>query len=346
MEVKGTKKILKCNQRTQTNPEPTKKDCGTQCCDSDGSYSRGVADQRRGDKKVWRYDDLAVLVWDKDLLIQWLMSEKLLASRRVCPVCNSTMKLTKVEDRSDGLKWECRKQDNGKRHKVEASIRKDSWFEESNLTLEEQLKITYWWCCELNQKQIRHELGISGNTGVDWDRYCREICEVNLLENGEMLGGEGKEVQIDESKFGKRKYHRGHRVEGQWVFGGIDSDSRKTFMVAVEKRDEATLLPIIKRWIKPGSVIVSDCMKGYTNLEREGYVHKIVNHSKEFVNKDGFHTNKIEGHWRQAKVKMPVFGIRKYMFSSYLAEFMWRYKHKEDDLFAVFLDDVKKIYRF
>lgn len=136
------------------------------------------------------------------------------------------MKVTKVEDRSDGLKWECRKQEKGKRHKVEASIRKDSWFQKSNLTLEEQLKITYWWCCELNQKQIRHELGISGNTGVDWDSYCREICEVNLLENGEMLGGEGKEVQIDESKFGKREYHRGHRVEGQWVFGEIDSDSR------------------------------------------------------------------------------------------------------------------------
>lgn len=63
-------------------------------------------------------------------------------------------------------------------------------------------------------------------------------------------------------------------------------------VVAVEKRDEATLLPIIKRWIKPGSVIAVSDWKGYTNLEREGYVHKTVNHSKEFVNKDGFHTNR------------------------------------------------------
>ena len=45
-------------------------------------------------------------------------------------------------------------------------------------------------------------------------------------------------------------------------------------------------------------------------------------YKSKFVNKDGFHTNKIEGHWRHAKVKMPVFGIIKYMFSSYLAEFM------------------------
>ncbi len=52
---------------------------------------------------------------------------------------------------------------------------------------------------------------------------------------------------------------------------------------------------------------------------------------KEFVNKDGDHNNKIEGHWCQAKAKLPAFGIRKYMFSSYLAEFLWRYEHKRED---------------
>ena len=143
-------------------------------------------------------------------------------------------------------------------------------------------------------------------------------------------------MQIDESKFGKRKYHRGHHVEGQWVLGGIESDSRKCFMIAVEKRDEATLLPIIKKWIDPGTTIISDCWKAYFNLEKHGYIHKTVNHSKEFVNDAGDHTNKIEGHWRQAKAKLPTFGIRKIYFSSYLAEFMWRYMHRGEDLFHAF----------
>ena len=61
----------------------------------------------------------------------------------------------------------------------------------------------------------KHELGLAESTGVDWDSFCREVCEITLLENGEKLGGYGKVVQIDESKFGKRKYHRGHHVEGQ-----------------------------------------------------------------------------------------------------------------------------------
>ena len=51
----------------------------------------------------------------------------------------------------------------------------------------------------------------------------------SLFENSEKLGGEGKIVQIDESKFGKRKYHRGHHVEGQWVFGVIEEDRKEVF---------------------------------------------------------------------------------------------------------------------
>ena len=55
------------------------------------------------------------------------------------------------------------------------------------------------------------------------------------------------------------------------------------------------------KWIAPGTIIVSDCWKADCNLEKHGYVHRTVNHSKEFVNENGDNTKKIEGHWRQAK---------------------------------------------
>ena len=58
-------------------------------------------------------------------------------------------------------------------------------------------------------------------------RVLREVCEVTLEERNEVLEGDGKTVQIDESKIGKRKYHRGHIVEGQWVFGGIEEDAKE-----------------------------------------------------------------------------------------------------------------------
>lgn len=68
------------------------------------------------------------------------------------------------------------------------------------------------------------------------------------------------------------------------------------------KRDESTLLSLIKKHIAPGTEIHSDCWKGYKNLIEHGYKHKTVNHSVEFVDSDsGAHTQDIESSWRVAR---------------------------------------------
>ena len=100
-------------------------------------------------------------------------------------------------------------------------IRENLWFEQSNLTLEEIIKLTYWWCCGLTENQIMHHLRLSSATVVDWASFCREVCEEVIVEKSEPIGGKNVRVQIDESKRGKRKYHRGHLVEGQWVVSGL-----------------------------------------------------------------------------------------------------------------------------
>ena len=90
------------------------------------------------------------------------------------------------------------------------------------------------------------------------------------------------EVKIDESKFGKCKYYRGHRVEGQWVFGGHEKyNKRKVFMNPVKDRKQNTLIPLIQKWIHPDNIIHSDCWKSYNKLAKLGYTHVTVNHSKE-----------------------------------------------------------------
>ncbi|KAL4113901.1 hypothetical protein QTP88_017455 [Uroleucon formosanum] len=80
-----------------------------------------------------------------------------------------------------------------------------------------------------------------------------------VIDEFNSMGGEGKVVEIDESKFGKRKYHRGHRVEGQWVFGGVERETGRCFLVPVERRDKDTLLALVKDWILTGTTIISDC---------------------------------------------------------------------------------------
>jgi len=43
-----------------------------------------------------------------------------------------------------------------------------------------------------------------------------------MITKCDSLGGTGKVVEIEEGKFGKRKYARGHAIDGQWVFGGFE----------------------------------------------------------------------------------------------------------------------------
>ena len=77
------------------------------------------------------------------------------------------------------------------------------------------------------------------------------------------IGGEGVEVEIDESKFSKNKYGRGRRLASQiWVFAGVVRGSREEyFMEFVESRNRQTLIDVISRIIRPRSIIYSDCWK-------------------------------------------------------------------------------------
>lgn len=291
------------------------------------------------------YDDLLRnYLSTREITLQWLRDDGFIASQRICKVCLSPMSWVSCEDRLDGFRWECRRYLNGKRHRAVTSIRSGSWFQAANLSIEEVLKFTYWWTSGLSQMQIRKQLRLSPNTAVDWDMFCRETCCTVVYKDRQQLGGDDVIVQIDESKIGKRKYHRGHFVEGQWVFGGIEQGSRKCFIECVEKRDEDTLVPLIKQWIRPGTTIYSDCWKGYINLADNGYNHSTVNHSEEYVTIDGVHTNKIEGHWRHMKASLPAHGVLKTHYESYIAEFLWRYVHRGEDLFFAFLADMKRVY--
>lgn len=314
------------------------RDAETQFGQSPGSYKRKIVQFGEGEVNYKKL--LKEIIFNKDATISWIMERGLIAKERFCPTCSSAMKMVPSSDRSDGCKWQCCLD----RHKKEVSLRKGSWFEKSNFTLEEILEFTYLWCQGMEQSSIRKEVGCSRQSAVDWDMFCRETCEVLIYDESKPIGGEGKRVQIDESKFGKRKYHRGHRVEGQWVFGGIEEDSRRCFMVPVEKRDRETLLPIIEEWILPETTIISDYWKAYDILSELDYEHLKVNHSKEFVNENGDHTNKIEGHWRHAKASFPKFGVKKEQYSSYLGEFIWRYRNKGEDLFETFVNDIRKVY--
>ncbi|XP_076106327.1 uncharacterized protein LOC143074994 [Mytilus galloprovincialis] len=291
--------------------------------------------------------DLFIICESVEKIIQWCFSLGLILdlSGEVCKKCShGHFSLRKDSSFSNDIfYWKC----SNKKCNKKVSIRNGSWFQGHNLSLEKILFITYFWIYKIDQEFVKHQLSICNQTIVAWYNYCREVC-IEILEiDSEKIGGENVIVEIDESKFGKRKYHKGRRVEGQWVFGGIERDSKKSFFASVENRTKETLLKLIKDNIKPGTTIISDCWKAYDCLGSEGFEHLKVNHSVNFVDPEtGAHTNSIESTWRALKKSLPKYGTVKSLYDTYFSQYCVRKKYiiGSDNPFLAFINLIKKVY--
>ena len=69
-----------------------------------------------------------------------------------------------------------------------------------------------------------------------------KILEPKYNESFDKIGGNNIIVEIDESKFGKRKYHRGHKVEGVWIIGMVERTEQKRIkLMVVDDRTAETI---------------------------------------------------------------------------------------------------------
>ena len=86
------------------------------------------------------------------------------------------------------------------------------------------------------------------------------------------------------------------------MFGGVERESGETFLVPVADRNADTLMTIIRDWIEPGNTVISDSWAAYRDLGAQGYTHRTVNHSIQFVDPHvEAHTNTIQGTWHSVK---------------------------------------------
>jgi hypothetical protein len=105
---------------------------------------------------------------------------------------------------------------------------------------------------------IHKEHRFDSDTIAAWGLFCRETMLVCMEGCSEKIDGPKKTVKIDESKFGRRKYHRGHPVKGQWVLGGVEREPGITFLVPVSDRTADILMAFIDAWIEIGTTAISD----------------------------------------------------------------------------------------
>ena len=273
-----------------------------------------------------KWDDIKCHLESEASLMHFLMKEHpdVLKIRSHCPQCAKQLSHAKNRLRC----YHC--EHNGIHYS--RSVWNHSFFEGSRNGKHEVMRFLYYWLCGATNKQLGIFTGWSTDKVARWTRATQDLITAIVIHDHELIGGPGVVVEIDESKFGKRKYNKGHRVDGAWVFGGVElTPDRRFFAVVVPDRTRATLLPIIKAHIAPGSIIRSDFWKAYDIIPFEkgyDYVHEKVNHSVEYVTEEGVHTNTIEGSWSGVKRVMPVRKRTVKALPGCLFEFIWRRRNE------------------
>jgi hypothetical protein len=160
------------------------------------------------------------------------------------------------------------------------SVRVDSALFNTKISFSSFLQLLWMFCNGVSVCTCARILSFNTKTVRSLFKSLRQCMAEDLLENGARIkiGGPGHIVEIDECKFGKRKYDRGRRVLGKWILGEYCRTSGQCFLEECtgNKRDHHALLQLIKKNVAPGTIIPTDKWKAYNQLSRHGYAHLTV----------------------------------------------------------------------
>lgn len=155
----------------------------------------------------------------------------------------------------------------------------DTIFRKSETSLWNWLYAIYQFSVAKNgvsAKELELTLGCTYKTAWRMAKQIRLLME----QDGDMLGGDGTPVEIDETYIGGR--HKGKHITFQdkaAVFGAVERDGQVKAK-HVRGTGARVLLPEIEQSVTKGTDIYSDEWGAYRSLKRRGYSHTTVNHSK------------------------------------------------------------------
>lgn len=216
-----------------------------------------VMDDDEIKQESWTFSDLIPQMHTNETAMSWLAKHKLISNSVLCPICKSPCTLNRCRERK---LWKCSK------HNWTQSVRKESFFENSHLSMATFIWLMYMWSREHIQTEIAHETKVSIPTIIDLCHLIRELLERFLEDHPTELGddppeiggfdsqtGEPKVVEIDITTFFKSNKKK--NMKGHCVLGGIERGSGKCFLVPLEHQNKDALEAAIVRWILPGMVL-------------------------------------------------------------------------------------------
>jgi IS1 family transposase len=268
----------------------------------------------------------------------YLLEKNVFYENLACPKCGAMMNRSLERWKFSCWSRSCR---------IEKSISSYTFFAGQKLLFNQILLLGKLWLDKVSVDSAISFTGHSPKTVVAFWRHFRQLVASTLDLSDTIIGGQGIVVQVDESKLGRRKYNRGHRVEGIWVIVGVEiTEDRKAFIIPIERRDAETIKDLVRAHVLPGSRVQTDLWKGYLWLNDDpDFVHETVNHSIEFKNSEtGVHTNVVEGTNSGIKRRISVRSRVKVGIQGHLDEFIWRRKHEKENLWDCFVSAIREIH--
>jgi len=199
--------------------------------------------------------------------------------------------------------------------------------------LQRELEIIVGFHQQVPASRLANDMAVNYRTVERVFRKLREVIYHKCELEGVKLSGE---IEIDDAYFGgRRKGNRGRgAAEKSVVLGLLERDGR-VYTKIVYSLSAPTLMEIIRKHSRKGSVYYTDSFRSYRSLKRFGK-HLTVNHKKHFTTnskKYHSHINGIEGFWSFAKKGLYRYnGVSQSNFHLYLKEMEYRFNHRRENL--------------
>jgi transposase-like protein len=254
----------------------------------------------------------------------------------ICPSCGS--KSVYFDKSRNG--WECKT-----RHsKRKFTLKTGTIFEDSPLGLNKWLPAV-WMIANMKNGVSSHEMARA--LGVTQKTAWFMLHRVRLAMQDDRTGGKlGGDVEVDETFIGgkarnmhitKRKrlgITQGRSMAGKIAVIGLlqrhpEKGKSRIHLQGLDGRKKHHLQDNVRRFVERGATVHTDELFSYQGLEKNGYVHNVINHAEKYV--DGqVHTNGCENFWSLLKrgINGTYVSVEPFHLFRYLDEQAFRFNER------------------
>jgi transposase-like protein len=251
-----------------------------------------------------------------------------------CPTCNSE----KVTYLVNARRWKCY----SKHWRPQFTLKVGTIFEDSPLPLEKWLPAMWLLSnCKngISSYELAKNLGIRQQSAWFMLHRIREAMKQDTTQKF----GFGGPVESDETYVGPnpakmhksrkarvqaRDGHKGGYVGKTAVHGMLDRELRMVRAKVMPNVRREDLQNAILENVTPFAKVYTDEFSGYDDLSK-GFVHKVVNHSREYVNGQ-VHTQGIENFWSLLKrtLRGTYVAVEPFHLDAYIDEQVFRFNNR------------------